>query len=325
MKAVGFTEFGGPEVLKVLDVDDPHAGAGEVRVKVEAFDVTPANTYLRSGVWDDWEAATKDWEGATKFAPHLQYYIPGWDFSGIVDEVGAGAAEVPVNVGDRVVGLPADPYINGPYAQYVVTSDQSVVRAPANADNLAAATFLMNALTAYVAFEALSLAPGSMVAVTGAAGALGQYVIELGKHYGLEVIADAKPSDEALVRGRGADHVVARGDDVAQRIREVAPNGVDGLVDCAALHELVVPAVRNGGSIATPRWYSAPKDRGISWHPVVVSYHTTRHDVLEELRDLVEAGVLSTPVAETLPAHQAALAHRKLEAGGVRGRIVLTW
>jgi NADPH:quinone reductase len=171
MKAVGFTEFGGPEVLKVLEVDDPHAGAGEVRVKVEAFDVTPANTYLRSGVWDDWEAATKDWDRATKFAPHLQYYIPGWDFSGIVDEVGAGAAEVPVNVGDRDVGLPADPYISGPYAQYVVTSDQSVVRAPANADNLAAATFLMNALTAYVAFEALSLVPGSMVAVTGAAGA----------------------------------------------------------------------------------------------------------------------------------------------------------
>jgi NADPH:quinone reductase-like Zn-dependent oxidoreductase len=76
MKAVGFTEFGGPEVLKVLEVDDPHAGAGEVRVKVEAFDVTPANTCLRSRVWDDWEAATKDWEGATKFAPHLQYYIP---------------------------------------------------------------------------------------------------------------------------------------------------------------------------------------------------------------------------------------------------------
>jgi len=65
--------------------------------------------------------------------------------------------------------------------------------------------------------------------------------------------------------------------------------------------------------------------RGITWHPVVVSDHTTRHDVLEELRDLVKAGVLSTPVAETLPAHQAALAHQKLEAGGLRGRLVLTW
>jgi NADPH:quinone reductase len=325
MKAVGFTEFGGPEVLKILEVDDPHAGAGEVRVKVEAFDVTPANTYLRSGVWDDWEEATKDWEGATKFAPELAYYIPGWDFSGTVDEVGADAAEAPVKVGDRVVGLPVDSYINGPYAQYVVTSAQSVVRAPVNTDNVAAATFLMNALTAYGAFEALSLAPGSAVAVTGAAGALGQYVVELGKHYGFVVIADAKPADEALVRGCGADHVVARGDDVAQRIREVAPNGVDGLIDCAALHNLIVPAVRDGGSIATPRWYSGSNDRGISWRPVVVSDHTTRHDVLEELRDLVEAGVLSTPVAETLPAHQAALAHQKLEAGGIRGRIVLTW
>jgi NADPH:quinone reductase len=322
MKAVGFTEFGGPEVLKTLEVDEPHAGEGQVRVNIEAFDVTPANTYLRSGVWDDWDEATTDWEEATKFAPDLAYYIPGWDFSGTVDEVGAGAD---AKVGDRVVGLPVDSYINGPYAQYIVTSAQSVVRAPANTDNVAAATFLMNALTAYIAFEALSLAPGSTVAVTGAAGALGQYVIELGKHDGFQVIADAKPSDEALIRGRGADHVVARGDDVAQRIREVAPNGVDALVDCAALHDLIVPAVRDGGSIATPRWYSAPNDRGIAWHPVVVSDHTTRHDVLGELRDLVEGGVLSTPVAETLPAHQAALAHQKLEAGGVRGRIVLTW
>ena len=194
MKAVGFTEFGGPEVLKVLEVDDPHAGAGEVRVKVEAFDVTPANTYLRSGVWDDWEETTKDWEGATKFAPDLAYYVPGWDFSGTVDEVGAGAD---AKAGDRVVGLPVDSYINGPYAQYIVTSAQSVVRAPANTDNVAAATFL--------------------------------------------------------------DHVVARGDDVAQRIREVAPNGVDALVDCAALHDLIVPAVRDSGSIATPPAGTAPQ------------------------------------------------------------------
>lgn len=92
MKAVGFTEFGGPEVLKTLEVDDPHAGEGQVRVKVDAFDVTPANIYLRSGVWDDWDEATTGWEGATRFAPDLEYYIPGWDFSGTVDEVGAGAS-----------------------------------------------------------------------------------------------------------------------------------------------------------------------------------------------------------------------------------------
>ena len=73
MKAVGFTEFGGPEVLKTLELDDPHAGEGQVRVRVEAFDVTPANTYLRSGVWDDWDEATTDWEEAIKFAPHLAY------------------------------------------------------------------------------------------------------------------------------------------------------------------------------------------------------------------------------------------------------------
>jgi NADPH:quinone reductase-like Zn-dependent oxidoreductase len=80
----------------------------------------------------------------------------------------------------------------------------------------------MNALTAYIALEELSLAPGSTVAVTGAAGALGQYVIKLGEHNGFDVIADAKPSDEASVRGLGADHVVARGPGVAQRIREVS-------------------------------------------------------------------------------------------------------
>jgi zinc-binding alcohol dehydrogenase family protein len=73
-----------------------------------------------------------------------------------------------------------------------------------------------------------------------------------------------------------------------------------------------------------PGWYSGPNERGITWHPVVVSGHPTRHDVRGELPDLVEAGLLSTPIAETLPAHKAALAHQKLEAGGVRGRIVLT-
>lgn len=78
---------------------------------------------------------------AAKFAPQLPYYIPGWDFSGIIDEVGPGVSETSAKVGDRVVGLPVDSYLHGPYAQYIVTSAESVVRAPANVDNVAAATF----------------------------------------------------------------------------------------------------------------------------------------------------------------------------------------
>jgi NADPH:quinone reductase-like Zn-dependent oxidoreductase len=250
-------------------------------------------------------------------------YVPGWDFCGVLDEAPDDTA---VGVGRQVIGLTLSPMGQvGAYAQYVVTDARSVVRAPHNATTVAASTLLMNALTAYAMLEALAIPAGGILAVTGAAGALGGYAVQLAKHVGLQVIADAAAADRELVKALGADVVVARGDGLADRIREAFPDGVDGVVDAALYTDAIVPAIRDGGAATSARQHVGRSERSISWHVVSVDQHTTRTDVLNTLRDLAEAGTLTLRVADILRAEQAAEAHRRLEAGGLRGRLVLAW
>lgn len=302
-------EFGGPEKLQVLEVAEPHAGPGEVRIRVHAAAVNPTDTGLRSGAY------------GARPGDHDAPWIPGADAAGVVDEVGAGTDW---QVGDEVVAItvPAGPH-GGAYADQVVVPAASVIRLPKGADLVTGSTFLMNALTARLSLDALGLRPGQTVAVTGAAGTYGAYVVQLAKADGLRVIADAKESDEDLVRSLGADEIVARGTDVADRIRALAPDGVDGLADGAVLNDAVLPAVRDGGTVVTVRGWSGPGERGITVHPVMVYASAERTDLIERLGEQVADGTLTLRVARTFPAAQAADAHRLLEAGGVRGRIVL--
>ncbi len=319
MKAIGYTEFGGPEVLHVLELPEPHAGPGQVRVRVQAAAVSPADTAARSG-WMKRNYAPQTQPGGSYPEPP---YVPGWDFCGVVDEA-PGA--VSVGLGEKVVGLALIPMGRvGAYAQYVVTDARSVVRVPGNASTVAASTLLMNAVTAYAKLEALAIPAGGTVAVTGAAGALGGYAVQLAKHDGLQVIADAADADRELVRELGADVVVVRGERLAERVREAFPAGVDGVVDAALYTDDVVAAIRDGGAATSARQHVGSSERAIRWHVVSVDQHTTRTEVLATLRDLAEAGALTLRVAGTLPAEQAAEAHRLLEAGGLRGRLVLTW
>ena len=211
----------------------------------------------------------------------------------------------------------------GAYAEQIVVPASSVVPMPAGADFAAASTLLMNALTVRLALDALGLRPGQTLAVTGAAGCVGGYAIQLGKAAGLRVIADAAKADRELVRSLGADVVVDRGDDVAKNILAVVPEGVGGVIDAAMQHELVVPAIATGGGLATVRGWNEPVPRGIVVHPVFVSAGATDTAKLDRLRQLAEEGVLSLRVAKVFPAAKAADAHRLLEAGGIRGRLVL--
>lgn len=181
----------------------------------------------------------------------------------------------------------------------------------------------MNGLTARQALDLLALHPGQVVAVTGAAGAFGGYVIQLAKTDGLTVVADAAPADEDLVRDLGADVVVRRGDDVAARIREHYPDGVDGLADGALLNGLALPAVRDGGGVATVRGYTGDGQRDLRVTPVSVRSWAQEWEKLDRLRELAAQGALTLRVADTYPADQAGAAHRHLEAGGTRGRLVL--
>ncbi|WP_461175331.1 zinc-binding dehydrogenase [Arthrobacter sp. Z1-9] len=161
--------------------------------------------------------------------------------------------------------------------------------------------------------------------MTGAAGAFGGYVVQLAKAEGLTVIADASERDEEVVRGLGADIIVRRGADVAARIREEFPDGVDGLADGSLQGALVLPAVKDGGAIATVRGYEGDGRRKLRVLPVLVREIAEDRGALERLRQQAEEGELTLRVARTFPAEQAAEAHRLLERGGLRGRLVLTF
>ncbi|MDZ7930335.1 MAG: zinc-binding dehydrogenase [Rhodococcus sp. (in: high G+C Gram-positive bacteria)] len=136
-------------------------------------------------------------------------------------------------------------------------------------------------------------------------------------------MADAKEGEEDLARELGADIVVTRGDDVAANIRAVVPEGVDGLADGSVQTDKTLGAIKDGGALATIRGWDGPADRGISVHPVWVFSSVGDTEKLDRLRRQAEDGTLTLRVAETFPAEEAAQAHKKLAAGGVRGRLVL--
>lgn len=310
MRAIGVTQYGGPEALHEIDILAEELGAGQVRVRVIAAAVSPTDTGVRSGMRADSDRAPDPGD------------VPGMDVAGIVAELGPDA-DGDLTVGDRVVGVVKPFGAHGAYREEIVLPIDSVVRAPAEASDAAAATLPMNALTARHALDLLDLEAGQTLAITGAAGTLGGYLIQLAKAEGLTVIADAAEKDEELVRWLGADTLVRRGDDVADRIREVAPNGVEGLADASLQSERVLPAVKDGGAVATFRGYRGDGSRELRVVPVPVRDVTKERGMLARLRDQVEHGVLTLRVADVLPAADASDAHRRLEAGGVRGRLVL--
>jgi len=161
--------------------------------------------------------------------------------------------------------------------------------------------------------------------VTGSAGIVGQYAIQLGRHQGLTVIGDARQQDTALVESFGAHHVVPRGDAMAATVRELYPGGVDAVIDAALLGPAILPAVRDGGQLVAVRPFQGETERGVTIHLVQVAQHLHEGNRIGELADLADKGVLTLRVAAVLRAAEAAEAHRRLQAGGVRGRLVLTF
>jgi NADPH:quinone reductase len=311
VRAAGVSEFGGPEALRIVQVPPEPLGPGEVRLQVHAATVNPTDTYARAGAYAD--------RDPVKTPP----WVPGMDVAGIVTELGDGVGHLAV--GDLAMGIVVPTGAHGGYREDLVLPGDSVVPAPRGADAVAASTLPMNALTARLALDQLGLTPGQVLAVTGAAGAFGGYVVQLAKADGLTVVADASEADEQLVRDLGADVVVRRGDDVADRIRERFPDGVDGLADGSVQDALVLPAVRDGGAVATVRGYRGDGQRGLRVLPTLVRRVARDRPALDRLRQQAEDGVLTLRVARTFAADQAAEAHRLLEGGGVRGRLVLTF
>lgn len=314
MRVVGFLEPGGPEVLRVHRVPEPHAGPGQVRIAVRAAAVNPVDVAVRQGR-----------RGVGSLSPP---HVPGMDAAGVLDEVGPATEALDTSawaVGDRVMTM-AVPLQGqgGAYTEYLVAHVDALARMPGGLGFAEAATIPMNGLTALQALSAVDVPTGGTLAVTGAAGVLGGYVVQLAVQRGIRVVADAAPADRDLVERLGATRVLQRGQGFADRVRAIVPSGVDGLVDAAVLDELVLSAVRDGGRFASLRRWT-----GIPGHPVTVTpvwvyddHH--RADRLDLVRQAVEDGALTPRVALTMPLAQAAQAHRLVERGGLRGRIVLT-
>ncbi|MFB9687360.1 NADP-dependent oxidoreductase [Amycolatopsis plumensis] len=306
MRAVVVRRFGGPEVLEVASVPRPEPGPGQVRIRVAAAAVNPVDLATRSGALS-----------SAGVVPPREVLGLGWDVAGEIDDAG----DTGFRVGDAVIGLRdriATPL--GAYADHIVLDAAAVAPAPAGVSPVEAATLPLNALTAAQALDLVE-STGTIL-VTGAAGAVGGHAVALAHARKLRVVAVASETDEAQVRAFGATEFVPRGPSLGDRVRAVVPGGVDAALDTALLGLDTLDAVRGGGEFVAFAAGAAPLPlRGIRVRSVWIRADGER---LAELARLAGNGTLPLRVAGVLPLAEAATAHERLAAGGLRGRLVLT-
>lgn len=313
MKAIGLDTYGGPEVLHVVELPEAQAGAGQVRIRVRAAGVNAVDVMLREG------------RLAAAFPGAEPPFVPGMDVAGTIDQLGPDLdPDLGFTVGQVVVGIVDNVGSHGAYSELVALPAESVTAAPAGVGFAEAGSFLMNALAARNALDTLGLTPGSTMLVTGAAGAVGGYAVQLASRLGLTVIAVAAEADRTAVLGFGADVFVPRGDGWVERVLDAALAGVDGAIDAAVLGEQGLPAVRDGGRVVIMRGdVPVRTERGIEVLHVNVRQRARDHAAIVQLRELVDSGELALRVARRYPMNEAVEAHRVFDRGGLRGRIVL--
>lgn len=297
MKAVRFSRFGGPEVLEIVDLPDPMPGPGQVRIAVRAAGVNPSDWKKRQGLMDEELPQTLGYEAA-----------------GVVDELGAGVDDV--SVGDPVFGFSEQ---GAAQAGLAVLSHYAPV--PPSLDFAGAAALPAAVETATRALDQLGVAAGGTLLVNGASGSVGSAAVQLAVARGARVIGTASPANHDYLRRLGAEPV-AYGDGLTERVRALAPDGVDRALDIAGsgvLPELVALA---GG---TEHVVTLADFAGAQAHGVLFSRGDTGRAVhaLAGIGALIEAGRFALPVATTYPLTEVAAAHRAGESGAVRGKLVL--
>lgn len=301
MKAAAFHSFGPPEVLQLVDLEAPHAGPGQVRVHVKAAGVQPFDTAVRTG----WQPP-----GASVKFPQ----IPGNEFAGVVDQTGEGVSGF--SIGDEVLGY----RILGCYAEYVVVPADQLVLKPQGMPWEEAAVLSASGQTAYTALRELEVGPGDTVLIHAAAGGVGTMAVQLAKAWGATVIGTASERNHDYLRSLGAIPVTY-GDGLVARVRALAPDGVDAAFDAIggeALHASV-ELVHSKDRIGTIVDHALAERLGVRG---IRSQRSAAR--LAELVGLYVQGKLLVHVSGKYPLHQAAAAHRQVESGHVRGKIVLT-
>jgi NADPH:quinone reductase-like Zn-dependent oxidoreductase len=297
MKAVAFTEFGGPEVLRVVDLPEPHAGPGEVRVRVKAAGVQPYDAAVRAG----WEPP-----GLALTWPR----VPGNEFAGVVDE---GDLEA----GTEVLGFTAVQAA----AEYIVVPAGDVTPKPPEMPWEVAGGFTAGTQTASIALEVLKLHEGETLLVHAAAGSVGTAAVQLARLKGAHVIGTASESNQDYLRELGVTPVVY-GEGLKNRVEAAAPQGVDVVLDGAGGEalDLSLELVKDRTRILTLVDHGRAAELG-----VLVSKAGRSAARLAELAALYVQGDLRFHVRRTYPFTEAAAAHREIETGHGRGKIVLTF
>lgn len=304
-------EFGPPEVLRLVETPAPEPGPEDVLVRVAGAAVNWIDVSLRAGRLAD--------AGLLVPAPH---HGLGWDVAGTVASVGAAVTDLAP--GDRVIGLRDVLGLPGSHAEAVLLHRSAVTPAPTDVDLVAAAALPLAGVTALGALADAGLGTGDRLLVTGAGGVIGRICVAVAAHRGVHVVAHGRPADAAVVTGLGAVAVVDDTGSLAAAVRRHAPAGVDAVVDTANLGGRAHEALRGGGGgrfVALVRPFAPLPLRGTS---VVVHEAWADPARLRGLVDLVESGVVTVPEVHRHSLERASGAHAALEAGGLRGRVVLT-
>jgi NADPH:quinone reductase-like Zn-dependent oxidoreductase len=297
MKAAQFSRFGGPEVLQLVDLPDPHPGPGEVRIAVRAAGVNASDWKKRQGLMD----------------PELPQTL-GYEAAGVVDELGDGVTNAAV--GDRVFGLSAG---GAAQAELAVLSYYAPV--PPSLSFAEAAALPAAVETAWRSLDQLGVRSGRTLLINGASGSVGSAAVQLAVVRGARVIGTASLANHDYLRSLGAEPV-AYGDGLADRVRALAPGGVDLALDVAGngiLPELIDLAggpdhVVTIADFAGARKYGVRFSRGDDGRAL---------HALAEIGPLIESGRFSLPVAQTFPLPDIAAAHRAGESGHQRGKLIL--
>lgn len=279
------------------DVQPPPLGADDIRVRVTAAAVNPADNWVASGGIRD----------VFDLPPAIGI---GYDLSGTVVEVGEAVTDL--NVGQVVAALHDDVAASArAHADVATVPARAAAAVPDGMDPLAAASVPLNALTAAQAIDLLGAPAGRSLIVTGAAGGVGGYAVALAARAGWQVTALARPEDEDFVRRAGA----------ASLVTALPGPGFDAVLDAAALQEAAIGVVRDGGTfVGVLPAVPVPATRGIEVSAVMVRADGAR---LTELLALSHDGTLEVRVAGQLPLAEAATAYDKVAGGGQRGRWLL--
>ncbi|WP_052847903.1 zinc-dependent alcohol dehydrogenase family protein [Streptomyces avicenniae] len=324
-RVVLFDELGGPEVLRFAELPTPEPGAGEVRIRVQAIGLNRGEARFRDGGY---------WYDATLPASRL-----GGEASGVVEAVGPGVTEVAP--GDAVSVLVIGPVMStqGVYGETVTVPVGSVLRRPADVDPVTGAALWISHLTAYGALvEVAGVRPGGTVVVTAASSSAGLAAVQTARHLGAVPIAVTRSPDVKgdQLRAAGAEHVLAAGDDLADRVRDLtAGRGADVVLDAVGGPGLtaLALAVARGGVLVVYGWLDdrpmpMPRNWPLRMYGYAVHLVVEDPEALRRGQDFVLAGLRSgalTPVIDrTFGFDDIAAAHTYLEGNGQVGKIVVT-